>query len=93
MMACSMCFCHEFNDGINANFDREFTLKSSRGQRYVGFADLVHEIIDGPSYFVKNLALYEFSKRIVRFTNGVCGVVNPKICECKDNIEPPYECF
>ena len=61
MMDCSMCSGHGLNDGINANFGRNVTLKSSRSRRYVGFTDLVHEIIDGPSYFVKNLALYEFN--------------------------------
>ena len=34
-MACIMCYGHGLNSGITANFARDITLKSSRGQRYV----------------------------------------------------------
>ena len=37
-MACSTCSGYGLNGGINANIDRDviITLKSSRGQKYVG---------------------------------------------------------
>ena len=35
-MTCSPCSSHGLNCGINANFAKDVTLKSSRGQSYVG---------------------------------------------------------
>ena len=35
-MACSPCSSHGLKGGINANFARDVTLKSSRGQSYFG---------------------------------------------------------
>ena len=46
---CSTCSSHGLNDGINASFARDVTLKSRRGQKYVGLVILAHKIIDGPS--------------------------------------------
>ena len=51
-----MCSGHGLNCGIDANFARELTLKRSIGQRHVELViltciiEIVHEIIDGPSY-------------------------------------------
>ena len=42
-MGSSMCSSHGLNHGINANFARDVTLKSSRGQRYVGLVILVSQ--------------------------------------------------
>ena len=66
MMACSMCSSRGLNRGINANFARDVTLKRRRGQSYVGLVilacstELVHKIIDGPSY-IANLIQLHFS--------------------------------
>ena len=40
-MTCITCSGHGLNDGINANFVRDVTLKRSVCQRYVGFVKLV----------------------------------------------------
>ena len=45
VMACSLCSSHELDGGINANFARDVTLKSSTGQSHVWL--VIH---DGPSY-------------------------------------------
>ena len=42
-MAYSACSRQGFNGGINANFARDFTLKMSRGQMYVGLVILVSQ--------------------------------------------------
>ena len=42
-MACNTCSSQGLNGGINANFARDITLKSSRGQRYAGLVILVSQ--------------------------------------------------
>ena len=43
MMACSTCSSHGLYGRINANVARDFILKSSRGQSYVGLVILISQ--------------------------------------------------
>ena len=59
MRVCSTCSGHGLNGGMQILPGRY--IKSSRGQRFVGITELVHEIIDGSSYSKSNAISTKFS--------------------------------